>query len=98
MDETLVQHAENNVDGHEGRQNQQPLVRLRALEGGGRALVGRDDAGRHLQLGDGAVDGIQGLPERVPGAQIEGDRDGGKLSLASNGQRLALRTNARECT
>ena len=49
MDEALVQHAEHDVDGHQRRQNQQALVRQRAFEGRGRALIIGDHAGRQIR-------------------------------------------------
>ena len=49
MHEALVQHAQNDVDGHQRRQNQQTFVGQRALESRGRALIVGHDAGRQVR-------------------------------------------------
>ncbi len=90
MDEALVQHAENDVDRHQSRQNQQPFVGERTLEGSGRTLVVGDHAGRNLRFGDHLVDRIQRLAERISRTQIEGDGHGRKLPLVIDRERLAL--------
>ena len=96
MDEALVQHAENDIDGHQRRQNQQAFVRERALEGSGRSLIVGDHAGRQIGLRDYLFHGIQRLPERVSGTQIEGDGDCRELPFMSDGKRLALGLEVRE--
>jgi len=63
MYEALIEHSEDDVHRNECRQDQKPLVRLRALVGGRGALVVGDHAGRHFLLGDDLVDGVEGLAE-----------------------------------
>ena len=50
VDEALIEHAEHDVDGDDGGEDQQQLIGQRRLEGRRRALEGRDDACRQADL------------------------------------------------
>ena len=97
MDVTLVQNAENNVNGDHRGENQDWLVRERAEEGGRRALKRGLDAWRHVQFLLGALDGVDGVAQGGVRSQIEGKRDHGKLALVIQGQRRSARIEMREC-
>ncbi len=63
MNEAFVQYAENDVDGDEGGENQDRLITKGAQEGSGSALERCLNAGRHAEVGFGAIDGVDGVAE-----------------------------------
>ena len=56
------------IDRHQGRQNEQRLVRQGGLEGFRRALKARFNARRQAELLSGLVDDAHRLPQETPGA------------------------------
>ena len=71
MDEAFVQDAEQHVGREHGGEDENALALEQFLEHRGRALeAGTDSCGNpHIAL-DG-VDGVDRLPERVTGGEIE---------------------------
>ena len=87
MDVALVKHSEHDVNGKQGRQNQDGFRRQRILEGGGRSLEAAVNGCRyaHLQfcVGDGPGSGPQISARR----QVEGDGHRRELSLMVDRER-----------
>ncbi len=81
VDVALVEDAEHDVDGDEGGEDQEELVGAGGLEGLGGALEGAVDGGGEADVAFGLLDLDHGIAEGVAGEEIEGDGDGGKLSL-----------------
>ncbi len=86
MDVALVQHAEQDVDRDDGRQDQEDLVGQRRPERLGGPLEARLDARRHSQLLLGPLDRADRLPERRAGREVEGEGDDRELSLVVHGE------------
>jgi hypothetical protein len=87
MDVALVQHAEHDVHGHNGRQNQPAFIGQRRLEGARRPLKCQLDAGRQAQIGARLLNGLHRIAQRCVFAQIERDGHRRELSLVIDGQR-----------
>ena len=87
MDVALVQHAQHDVHGDDGRQNQPAFIGQRCLKGPRRALEASLDAGRQSDLGCGLLNRLHRLAQRSAVAQVEGDGDRRELSLVVDGQR-----------
>src|SRR6185437_44733 len=86
MNEALIQHSEDDVDHDQRGQNQQSLAGERVFKGGGGALeVGLHGGGKVHSVGY-FVDGANGVAERDSRSKVEGDGDGGKLSLMVDGE------------
>jgi hypothetical protein len=81
---TLIKDPEHNVDRHERGQDQERLVGQRGLESLSRTLEAAPDAGGQPDLTRGRIDRLDGLPERYPGCQVEGDCRCGKLTLPAD--------------
>ena len=91
VDVALIEHAQHDVDRHQRRQNQQWFARQRRLEGLRRALEAGLNAGRQSDLAAGRFDRLYRLTQGHAGRQVEGERDGGKLTLVIDGQRRCRR-------
>ena len=64
VDVALIQHAEDQIDDHERRGDQDRLVGERDLKGLRVALERADQGDGRAHLGDGLVDRVDGLAER----------------------------------
>src|SRR5579875_1873617 len=80
MDVTLVEDAQDDVDGHQRRQEKEHFVAERRLERERRTLEYRDDAARHADRGFGRLDRLDRAAERCARRQIERDDVGGELA------------------
>ena len=98
MNETLVQDAQHDVNGHQRGENQQGLVRKRVLERGRRALEIRLQTRRHVHVLLYLVDCSDGASQGGIGREIERDRDGWKLSLMIDRERLGCALDMCKCT
>ena len=96
MDVALVEHAEQYVDGDDGRQDQEDLVGEGRAERLGGPLEASLDALRQAQLRLGLLDRAHGLAERHVGREVERDRDDRELSLVVHGQGNVGRLDLRE--
>src|SRR6266545_3554836 len=96
MDVTLVEHAEDDVDGDEGGENEEGLGGQRGLEGLGRALEARPDGDGQPDLPLGVLDGGDGVAEGDPGGEVEGQRHRRELSLVIDGEGRRARYEAGE--
>ena len=75
MDVAFIEHAQHDVDGDEGGEDQDGLVRQRILEGRGGALERGLDADREADLVFGVLTTLTASPRRFAGRQVEGERD-----------------------
>ncbi len=64
MNVAFIEHAQNDVHGHQRRQNQDRLVRKRRLESLRRSLESRMDAGGQTDFLLRQLDGVDGLSQR----------------------------------
>jgi len=96
VDVALVEHAEDDVDGDERRQDQERLVRERRAEGLRRPLEAAVDAVRQLQLAERVLDDVDCAAERRPGRRVEGERDDGELPLVVDDERRQRLARARD--
>ena len=71
MDIALVEDAQDDVHGDQGRQNQHPLVGEGGLKGLGRPLKPGLNAGRQGQLFLDLVDRVHGVSQGRAGRQVE---------------------------
>jgi len=90
MNEAFVENAENDVDSDEGGEDEDGLIRERILECGRSTLKFSLDAGRHIEVGLGGIDGVNGVAERGIGREIERESDDGKLALMIQGERSGI--------
>src|SRR5262245_51628586 len=81
MNVAFVKHAENDVDGHEGGQNQEWLVDQGDLECLRRSLKAGLNARGQLEFLLDLVDGGHSIAERSAGREIKRHSDDRKLSL-----------------
>ncbi|MCY1398095.1 hypothetical protein D9M71_131210 [compost metagenome] len=86
MYETFVEHAQDDVNRHQRRENQPRLARQRTLESLGRALEGADDRTGHAQLGHGLVEDAHGIAQGHARGQVEGQVGGGKQAVMGDRQ------------
>ena len=70
MDEALVQHAQHDVDGDEGGDQQEHLARQRILEGLGGALERARDRRRQVHRLDRLVDVVDGRLSDAPSVRL----------------------------
>ena len=87
VDIALVQHPQDDVDRHQGRQDQERFVVQRGLEGQGRTLETAPDAGRQAQLLGGGLHGLHRLTQGDPRRQVERQGRGRKLPLVADDER-----------
>ena len=79
VDVALVEHAQHDVHGDHGGQDQDGLVGQRGLERLRRPLEAGPHRGRQAEVALDLLDGAHGVAERGIGGQIEGERHRGKL-------------------
>ncbi len=87
MNEAFVENAENDVDSNERGEDEDGFIRERILECGRSTLKFSLNAGRHVEVGLGGVDGVNGVAEGGIGREIERESDDGKLALMIEGER-----------
>ena len=87
MDVAFIEDAEDDVDRHEGRKDQEGLVGKRCPENLGRALEAPADARRQLQLGRRVFHRLHRLSEGRALCQVKGDRHRRELSLTADKER-----------
>ena len=88
VDEAFIEHAEDQIDADQRRQDQQRHGRQQVLERLGVALEGRGYRRGQAQLIDRRLDRHGRLAKRDAGSEIETDRDGRELALVADRQRL----------
>ena len=98
MNVALVQNAENDVDGHESRKNQQRLIGQGPEEGSRGALKRGLDARRHVQILLHAIDGVDRIAQSGAGRQVKRNSDHGKLALVVQRERSGARIEVRDLT
>ncbi len=79
MDEALIEHAEDEIDHHKRRQDQERRGFERRLE---RLRVALEAAHKRIRRADflhGALDCLHGLAQRYAGRGVEVYRGGGEL-------------------
>ena len=96
MNEAFVENAENDVDSDERGKDEDGLIRQRYLECGRSALKSSLDAGRHIEVGFGGVDGVNSVAEGGIGREIERESDDGKLALMIQGEGSGISFDSRE--
>ena len=84
MDVALVEHAEDDIDRDQRRQDQQRLVRERGLEGLRGALEAALDARRQAELPGRLLDRATAAPSDMPGARSKESVTDGKLPLVAD--------------
>ena len=87
VDVALVEHPEHDVDGHEGRKNQQGLIAQRILKRLGRALKTALNTRGHSQLLRGRFDRRHRISQGNFRREVERNGRCGKLSLVTDGER-----------
>ena len=87
MNETFVQDAENDINGHQRGKDQDGFIRADSFVGCGRSLEAGLHTGRHMQIELGLLDGIDCLSKSRSRGNVEGDRHDRKLSLMRHGKR-----------
>ena len=87
MHEALIQHAENDVDRHQRREDQPRLAGQRTLERLGRALEVADDGGRHADFVLGLVEHDHRIAQRHAGRQVERQVGRREHAVMADGQR-----------
>ena len=87
MDEALIEHAQHDVDGEHGGEDQRHLTLLRVLEQRGRAREIGADGGGQRDLALNPADRLHRFADRDARRRVERQRDGGLLRLAVDGQR-----------
>src|SRR5690242_4331583 len=96
MDEAFVENTEDDVNGDESGEDEQRHVGERISERGGGALEIGLNTGGHVKIGLNFGDGGDGVAERGAGGEVEGNSDGGELSLMVDGKRLGSGFEMRE--
>ncbi len=96
VDVAFVEDAEHDVDGDEGGEDQERLVGQGGFERGGGALESGLNAGGHVQVVLGVVDGCDGVAQRGIRGEIERDGYRGELALMIDGERGRLSLEMRE--
>src|ERR1700733_9752864 len=91
MNVAFIQHAENDIHGHERSEDQDRLIRQRGLKSLRRSLESGVNALWKAKVFLGLLDGVDGLAERCALLQVEGKRDHRKLPLVVDGDRRELR-------
>ena len=86
MDCAFVKHPQHDIDGDDGRQNQEGLIGQRCLKGGGGSLKAGLNARRHPQPETRRFHRLDGSPERCPRGQVERHRNHRKLPLVVDGE------------
>ena len=87
MDVALIEHAENDVDGHEGRENQERLVGERVLKHFCRALKSAANGRRHAEPVHGGFDGRDPIAQRNARREVERDGVGDEQALVIDRKR-----------
>ena len=90
VDEALIEHAQDDVDGEDRGGDQHELVVERILEGEGGPLEVGQDAGREGDLALGALDGVDRLAEGCAWREVEGDGHRRELADVIDLQRRRL--------
>ena len=85
--QVFIQDAQHQVDGDDGRQDEQRLPRQGGLERPRRAAEAAPNAHGHAQLGHSVVHGIGRLRQRHARRQAEADGAGRRAALVVDGQR-----------
>ena len=98
MNEAFVEDAEDDVDGDECGEDEQGHVGEGVSKGSRGALEIGLQAGGHVEIGLNFGDGRDGVAERGAGSEVEGNGDGGKLSLVVDGEGLGSGFEMRERT
>ena len=93
VDIALVEQAEHDIDGDNGGEDQPGLAgerfgKLRRIAG-----IDADDARGHADFRLERLHGIDGIPERFAGAEVEGQRHRGELRKVRDRER---RSGARQ--
>ena len=88
MDKALVEHSQNDVHRDQGGENQQGFIVQRVLEGRGRSLEARLDAGGEVQILGGLVDRGDGVAQGRVAGQVKRDRNCRELTLVADGEQL----------
>src|SRR5207302_6122970 len=89
VDVALVEHAENDIDGGERKQDQYGKGGERGLEGLRASLEAAVDAGGHANIEACALNGGSGLAEGDAGREIEGQGGGRGQALVIDRERDA---------
>ncbi len=86
MDEALVEHPQDHIDGDQGGQDQDRLGRQGFLEGLGIALERAGQGRGRADLAAGGLDHLGGLAQRHAGREVEGQGDGRIFALVIHRQ------------
>jgi len=95
MDEALIQHAQDDIDGDDRDSQQNPHIAQRTLEGLGLALELAQYGGRNADLVTGLVDGGDGVASRHSPGSGEGDRHRRQLPQMVDAERHGRRRHGR---
>ena len=95
VDVALVENAEHDIDGEQGRAEQQRQRRLRLLEGGRRAGEHAAHRRGHADRRDSVGDLLLRLAQRMAGREVEGNGRGGEQTLVIDPQRRLAAAEAR---
>src|ERR1700734_2684604 len=87
----LIEHAQHDVHGNYGGDNQDQLVRERILERSRGALETGLNGGGKANRALGRLDGLSRLAQRNAGGQVKGNRHRRKLALVIHRQRYVGR-------
>src|SRR5262249_45066679 len=96
MDETFVEHSEHHVGREHGGQEQHPLAFERILEHLRRALEAGADRDWQAKFALDLLDGIDRLPQRIAGRQVERNGYRGLVTLVVDLQRADRRRDTRD--
>ncbi len=87
MNVAFIQDPQHNIDRHQGRSDQQGLIRQRVLKRLRYALKAAADGGWQANLAGGPLDRRDRVAKRRTGYEIERDGDGGKQALMIDDER-----------